>query len=62
MGSGSIFQVVDDLKGALVIDQSTFTGNSNTGSVQSSSHPSIYVQATDPDGTTGVTITATTFN
>ncbi len=62
LGSGSIFQVVDDLKGALVIDQSTFTGNSNTGSVQSSSHPSIYVQAKDPDGNTGVTITATTFN
>jgi hypothetical protein len=62
LGSGSIFQVVDDLKGALVIDQSTFTGNSNTGSVQSSSHPSIYVQATDVPGNAGVTITATTFN
>ena len=62
LGSGSIFQVVDDLKGALVIDQSTFTGNSNTGSVQSSSHPSIYVEATDKVGNGGVTITATTFN
>jgi hypothetical protein len=62
LGSGSIFEVVDDLKGALVIDQSTFSGNSNTGSVQSSSHPSIYVEAADTGGTAGVTITATTFN
>jgi len=62
LGSGSIFEVVDDLKGALVIDQSTFTGNSNTGSVQSSSHPSIYVEATDKAGNGGLTITATTFN
>ncbi len=31
LGSGSVFQVVDDLKGKLVIDQSTFTGNSNNG-------------------------------
>ncbi len=62
LGSGAIFQVVDDLKGALVIDQSTFTGNSNTGSVQSSAHPSIYVEATDKVGNGGVTITATTFN
>ena len=62
LGSGSIFQVVDDLKGKLVIDQSTFTGNSSNGSVQSSSHPSIYVQATDSAGNGGVTITATTFN
>jgi hypothetical protein len=61
LGSGSIFQVVDDLKGKLVIDQSTFTGNSNTGSVQSSTHPSIYVEATDKVGNAGVTITATTF-
>ena len=61
LGSGSIFQVVDDLKGALVIDQSAFTGNSNTGSVQSKTHPSIYVEATDKAGNAGVTITATTF-
>jgi hypothetical protein len=62
LGSGSIFQVVDDLKGKLVIDQSTFTGNSNTGAVQSASHPSIYVQAQDVPGNAGVTITNTTFN
>jgi hypothetical protein len=62
LGSGSIFQVVDDLKGYLDIDQSTFTGNSNTGSVQSASHPSIYVQAEDVPGNAGVTITGTTFN
>jgi hypothetical protein len=62
LGSGSIFQVVDDLKGNLDIDQSTFTGNSNTGSVQSAKHPSIYVQAQDVPGNAGVTITATTFN
>jgi hypothetical protein len=62
LGSGSIFQVVDDLKGALVIDQSNFTGNSNTGSVQSSSQPSIYVEATDKAGNGGVTITVTSFN
>jgi hypothetical protein len=61
LGSGSIFEVVDDLKGALVIDQSTFNGNSNNGSVQSSTHPSIYVEATDKQGNGGVTITATTF-
>jgi hypothetical protein len=62
LGSGSIFQVVDDLKGNLDIDQSTFTGNSNTGSVQSSAHPSIYVQAMDVPGNAGVTITNTTFD
>jgi hypothetical protein len=61
LGSGSIFEVVDDLKGALVIDQSTFEGNSNTGSVQSSTHPSIYVEAADKQGNAGVTITNTTF-
>jgi hypothetical protein len=61
LGSGSIFQVVDNLQGALVLDQSTFVGNSNTGSVQSSTHPSIYVEATDKAGNGGVTITATTF-
>ena len=61
LGSGSIFQVVDDLKGALVIDQSRFTGNSNTGTVQSAAHASIYVEATDKQGNAGVTITATTF-
>jgi hypothetical protein len=64
LGSGAIFQVVDDLAGALVINQSTFTGNSDTGDVQrSANHPGIYVQATDRvNGTSGVTITNTTFN
>jgi hypothetical protein len=62
LGSGSIFQVVDDLKGALDIDQSAFSGNSNTGSVQSASHPSIYVEAADKAGNAGVTITSTTFD
>ncbi|HTR54801.1 MAG TPA: hypothetical protein VMJ10_29130 [Kofleriaceae bacterium] len=62
LGSGTIFQVVDDLNGQLVIDQSAFTGNSNTGSVQSASHPSIYVEAMDKQGNAGVTITATTFH
>ena len=64
LGSGAIFQVVDALNGALVIDQSTFTGNSDTGDVQQSAkHPGIYVQATDKvSGTDGVTITNTTFN
>jgi hypothetical protein len=61
LGSGTIFQVVDDLKGNLDIDQSTFMGNSNTGSVQSASHPSIYVEAQDKVGNAGVTITNTTF-
>lgn len=61
LGSGSIFQVVDDLNGYLDIDESTFSGNSNTGSVQSASHPSIYVEAHDKVGNAGVTITATTF-
>ena len=62
LGSGSIFQVVDNLMGQLVIDQSTFTGNSDTGAVQSSKHPSIYVQAEDVPGNAGVTITDTTFD
>jgi len=63
LGSGAICQVADDLKGALVIDRSTFTGNSVTGDVQASAkHPGIYVQARDRvNGTSGVTITATTF-
>jgi hypothetical protein len=64
LGSGAIFQVVDDLNGHLVIDQSAFTGNSDTGDVQQSAHhPGVYVQATDKvSGTAGVTITNTTFN
>jgi hypothetical protein len=64
LGSGAIIQVVDNLNGALKIDQSTFTGNSDTGDVQqSANHPGIYVQATDQtSGTAGVTITNTTFN
>ncbi len=62
LGSGAIFQVVDDLKGALVIDQSKFTANSNAGSVQSAAHPSIYVEAADKQGNAGVTIATTTFN
>jgi hypothetical protein len=64
LGSGAVFQVVDDLMGALVVDQSTFHGNSDTGDVQSSAkHPGIYVQATSTtDGTSGVTITNSTFD
>jgi hypothetical protein len=61
LGSGSIFQVVDNLMGFLTISDSTFKGNSNVGSVQSASHPSIYVQAEDVPGNAGVTITNTTF-
>jgi len=33
LGSGAIFEVVNNLKGDLVIDQSTFSGNSNVGQV-----------------------------
>jgi hypothetical protein len=64
LGSGAIIEVVDDLNGGLVIDQSTFTGNSDTGDVQTSAkHPGIYVEAkSKTDGTSGVTITNTTFN
>jgi hypothetical protein len=65
LGSGSIFQVIDNLNGDLKIDQSTFTGNSDTGSVQDSTnpkHPSIYVEARDKTGNSGVTVTSTTFN
>jgi hypothetical protein len=64
LGSGAIIEVVDDLNGGLVIDQSTFTGNSDTGDVQTSAkHPGIYVEAKNKtDGTSGVTITNTTFN
>ena len=61
LGSGSIFQVVDDLMGDLDIDQTTFEGNSNGGSVQAA-HPSIYVEARDKTGNAGVTVTNTTFN
>lgn len=65
LGSGAIFQVVDDLKGNLKISQSTFTGNTTMGDVQASAkHPGIYVQAqSKTDGTSGVTVSAdTTFN
>ncbi len=65
LGSGSIFQVVDNLMGQLVISDSTFMGNSNTGAVQTgqtATHPSIYVQAEDVPGNAGVTITNTTFD
>lgn len=61
LGTGSIFFVANDLKGDLVIDQSTFVGNSNKGAVQSATHPSIYVEARDKAGNAGVAITATTF-
>jgi hypothetical protein len=63
LGSGAICQVVDNLKGNLAIDRSTFTGNSDTGDVQkAANHPGIYVQARDQvSGTAGVTITNTTF-
>jgi hypothetical protein len=61
LGSGSIFFVANDLKGDLKIEQSTFTGNSNKGSVQSNTHPSIYVEARDKAGNAGVAITTTTF-
>jgi len=60
LGSGAIFQVVDDLNGDLVIDQSTFHANSNQGSVQS--HPGIYVEARDKPGDAGVSITGSTFD
>jgi hypothetical protein len=64
LGTGSIVEVVDNLNGGLLINDSTFTGNSDTGDVQQSAkHPSIYVEAKDKtDGTSGVTITGTTFN
>jgi hypothetical protein len=60
LGSGAIFEVVDNLAGKLTIDQSTFSGNSNNGSVQS--HAGIYVEAGDKQGNAGVTITNSTFN
>jgi len=50
--------VANDLKGKLTIDQSTFKGNSNNGSVQKL--PSIYVEAQDKRGSAGVVVTATT--
>lgn len=60
LGTGTIFMVSNNLTGVLAIDQSTFEGNTNNGSVQSA-HPSIYVEAQDKVGTAGVTITNTTF-
>jgi len=60
LGSGSIFMVANDLNGTLAIDQSTFVGDSNNGSVQS--HASIYVEAKDKSGGAGVSVTNTTFN
>jgi hypothetical protein len=64
LGSGAIFQVVDNLKGTLKIDQTAFIGDSDTGDVQTSAkHPGIYVEAQSKvDGTSGVTITSSTFN
>jgi hypothetical protein len=64
LGSGAIFQVVDDLKGNLKIDQTSFTGNSDAGDVQQSAkHPGVYVQAqSQTDGTSGVTVSASSFN
>lgn len=61
LGSGTVFQVVDNLNGDLVVSESAFAGNSNVGSVQSADHPSIYVEARDKVGMAGVTITDTTF-
>ena len=60
LGSGGIFQVVNNLSGDLYIDQSVFTGNSNDGNVQA--HPNIFVEARDRDGNAGVHITNTTFD
>ena len=57
LGSGSIFMVVNDLKGKLTIDRSTFKGNSNNGSVQKLK--SIYVEAQDKRGVAGVNATST---
>jgi hypothetical protein len=64
IGSGAIFEVVDNLQGNLAIDQTTFTGNSDNGDVQQGAkHPGIYVEARNKvDGTSGVTITSSTFN
>ncbi len=64
LGSGGIFQVIDNLKGALSISQCTFHGNSDNGDVQKGAgHPGIFVEATNCcDGTSGVSISATTFN
>ena len=61
LGTGAIFQIVNNLKGDLIIDQSTFVGNTTNGSVQSG-HPCIYVEARDKAGNAGDTITNTTFN
>jgi hypothetical protein len=58
LGSGSIFMVANDLNGKLSIDQSTFSSNSNNGSVQT--HPSIYAEAGDKRGALGVSVTNTT--
>ncbi len=58
LGSGSVFMVANDLKGALTIDKSTFTGNSNNGSVQKLK--SIHVEANDKRGEAGVGVTGTT--
>lgn len=60
LGSGSIFQVVNNLKGDLNLDYCTLTGNSNNGSVQRNA--SIYVEARDKTGNAGVNITNTTIN
>ena len=63
LGSGAVFEVVDNNNGFLKIDQSMLSGNSVTGDVQGGAkHPGIYVQAKAVlGGTAGVTITNTTF-
>ena len=60
LGSGAIFFVANDLKGTIAMDQSTFTGNSNNGSVQS--RAGIYAEAKDKAGNAGITVKNTTFN
>jgi hypothetical protein len=61
LGSGSIFQVVDNLNGDLNLTSCTFTGNTKDGGVQQG-HPSIYVEARDKVGNAGIHLTSTTFD
>jgi hypothetical protein len=64
LGSGAVFQVIDDLNGDLDVDQTMFTGNSDVGDVQEAAdHPGIFVEAQNTsNGTSGVSITNSSFN
>lgn len=59
LGSGAIFMVANDLRGELIIDKTSFSGNSAEGGVQT--NPGIYAEAADKRGIAGVAISQSLF-